>query len=150
MKDKKNKKQVIKKKSEVSTHWDIKEFIPKISVKEINGFKYYFWVHLIKDAEVKEGNILEGDIVYRAQDLYGKTNINSKFEYTFLNFDNGYALIRQSNYSHTRLVMPEELCKKDESSYARRKRVERLELNGEIFFNVDEKTRKKVNKRLKK
>ena len=114
------KKQVIKKESEMPAHWDIKEFIPNITVKEIDGFNYYFWNRLPEVAEVKEGNVSEGDIVYRAQDLHGKSKISSKFEYTFIKFENGYALIRQSKYYHEKLVRPEELCMKDESAYARR------------------------------
>lgn len=143
-------KQVIKKESEMSAHWDIKEFIPNITVKEIEGFNYYFWNHLPDNAKVVEGNISEGDIVYRAQDLRGKAKISSKFEYTFIKFEKGYALIKQSKYYHEKMVRPEELCKKDESSYVRRKRVEDLELRGEIFFTPDDKTQKKVNRRLKK
>lgn len=143
-------KQVIKQESEMSIHWDVKKFIPNIIIKEIGGFNYHFWNKLPDFVKVKEGNISEGDIVYRAQDLHGKSKISSKFEYTFIRFENGYALIRQSKYYHEKLVRPEELCKKDESSYARRKRVEELELTGQMFFNVDEKTQKKVNKRLNK
>lgn len=147
---KSKKKEVTKKELEVSTHWDIKEFIPKINVKEMDGFNYYFWNNLPKVAIVEEGNISEGDIVYRAQDLHGKSKISSKFEYTFMRFENGYALIKQAKYYHEKLVRPQELCKKDESSYARRKRVEELELTGQMFFNADEKTQKKVNKRLQR
>lgn len=149
-KEKKDKTQKVIKEQDMSSHWNVKEFMPNIKVHSIDGFNYYFWSGLSKEAEVKEGSISEGDIVYRAQDLYKKTNVNSKFEYTFLRFDKGYALIRQSNYHHEKLVRPEELCKKDESTYARRKRIEALELGGGIFFNVDEKTQKKVNKRLNK
>ena len=143
------KKKVIKEK-DMSAHWNVKDFIPNIIIKEIDSFNYYFWTGLSKEAKVTEENISEGDIVYRAQDLYKKTNVSSKFEYTFLKFEDGYALIRQSKYQHERLVRLDELCMKDESTYARRKRVEKLELSGEIFFDVDEQTQKKVNKRLKK
>ena len=134
----------------MSAHWDVKQFISNIIVKEIDTFKYYLWNKLPKKVQVVEGNILEGDIVYRAQELYNRANISSKSEYTFLKFENGYAQIKKSKYQHTKSVMTKELCRKDESSYARRKRIEILEISGEVFFDVDEETQKKINKKLKK
>lgn len=137
-----------KKKSTITSN--IRKYIPKIVSEEIDGFNYYFWGKLPNNLKVEEGNISEGDIVYRAQDLHGKDKISSKFEYTFIKFEDGYAVIRQSKYYHENVVRKEELCRKDESPYARRKRIEELELKGELFFEPDENLTKQINKRLKK
>lgn len=151
MKKRKKEKKVIKKEDKMLLQWDVRKFISKIVSKEVDGFNYYFWTGLPKMVIVNEKNIAEGDVVYRAQELVGRVNVNTKSVYTFLGFTGeGNARIQLSKYNHERIVKIKELCKKIESTYATRKRIETLQLHGELFFSPDEQIQEKVDKSIKR
>lgn len=151
MKNKKTTKTTKDKKVMETPKWDIKDFINNIKSEQDNqGFLYYFWHKLPKEATVNESTEI-GHTVFRAQDLVGKSNISKKFEYTFLGISvHGLAKIRKSKYDVERLVNPRELCKQWMSTYAKNKKIENLTLKGEMFYIVDTKTKKKINKKLLK
>ena len=130
-------------------HWDVKEFIPNILSKTKDGFSYYVWQDLPKEAMVNELTMSIGDTVYRAQDLVGKSKISTKFEYTFLGFDGDMAKLRKSKFDMLRTFPLNELCKKDMSTYAKTKKALKLQYEGKIFYELDKKTKKRVDKKLK-